>query len=121
LPESKHEYEDTLPIPTKKLIAPQFLYIRPDEYALFNCFGQRRWCILTGNPGISKSWFQWKFILFCYRQDLFDQFSPLEEGEQIVEPKEDEESFKKRKLKTKCTLNQINSNKKNQLNCLFQN
>ena len=60
-------------------------------------FWTTRWCILTGNPGISKSWFQWKFILFCYHQDLFDQFSPLEEGEQLEEPKEDEQAFKKRK------------------------
>jgi len=105
LPESKHKYEDTLdviklpsPIPTDEYSpAPQFLFIRPDEYALFKCFGQRKWCILTGNPGISKSWFQWKFILFCYRQDLFDRFSPLEEREQLDEPKEDEEAFKKSK------------------------
>ena len=49
LPESEHEYEDTLdviklplPIPTEKLsVAPQFLFIRPDEYALFKCFGQK--------------------------------------------------------------------------------
>ena len=87
LPESEHEYDDTLdviklplPIPIEKLSdAPQFLFIRPDEYALFKCFGQQDWCILTGNPGISKSWFQWKFILFCYRLDLFDKFSPFKE------------------------------------------
>jgi len=87
LPESEHEYEDTLdviklplPIPEEELSdAPQFLFIRPDEYALFKCFGQSRWCILAGNPGISKSWFQWKFILFCYRLDLFDKFSPFKE------------------------------------------
>jgi len=87
LPQSKHEYEDTLdviklplpiPLPAEEYpTAPQFLFIRPDEYALFKCFTQRKWCILTGNPGISKSWFQWKFILFCYRLDLFDRFSPV--------------------------------------------
>jgi len=84
-PESEHEYEKTLdviklpiPIPTENHShAPQFLYIRPDEYALFKCFGKHNWCILTGNPGISKSWFQWKFILFCYRLDLFYQLSPV--------------------------------------------
>jgi len=72
LPECEHEYEDYLdlirspwPIPTEKLShAPHFLFIHPDEYALFKCFGQQDWCILTGNPGISKSWFQWKFIYF---------------------------------------------------------
>jgi len=86
-PENEHEYEDTLdviklplPIPLKAEEyppAPQFLFVRPDEYALFKCFGLQKWCIMTGNPGISKSWFQWKFILFCYRPDLFDQFSPV--------------------------------------------
>jgi len=35
--------------------------------------------------------------LFCYRQDLFDQFLPLEKEEQVEDPKEDEESSKKRK------------------------
>ena len=89
LPESEHVYEDNLdviklplpiPLPAEEHpTAPQFLFVRPDEYALFKCVTQRKWCILTGNQGISKSWFQWKFILFCYRLDLFDQFSPFEE------------------------------------------
>ena len=52
-------------------------------------FWTKRWCILTGNPGISKSWFQWKFILLCYRQDLFNLFLTLEGQEE-----EDELSFK---------------------------
>jgi len=95
LPESEHEYEESLdviklplPIPTEKpSSAPQFLFIRPDEYALFKCVGQKDWCILTGNPGISKSWFQWKFILFCYCLDLFDKLSPFKEklGEVLEE------------------------------------
>jgi len=97
LPESKHEYEDTLtviklplpiPLPYEDYPpAPQFLFVRPDEYALFKCFTQRKWCILTGNPGISKSWFQWKFILFCYRLDLFDKFAPVIEEILLDVPK----------------------------------
>jgi len=81
-----------LPLPTltgEHPPAPQFLFIRPDEYALFKCFGQRKWCVLTGNEGSSKSWFHWKFILLCYRQDLFNLLSPLEGQEE-----EDELSFK---------------------------
>lgn len=69
--------------------APQFLFIRPDDYNLFKCFGQRKWCVLTGNEGSSKSWFHWKFILLCYRQDLFNLFLTLEGQEE-----EDELSFK---------------------------
>jgi len=110
LPESEHEYEDTLdviklplPIPGQRNYpAPQFLFIRPDEYALFQCFGQHHLlCILTGNKGISKSWFQWKFILLCYRLDLFHQQWPL--VKQVEEPKEDEKSLKNSKLKLKRT------------------
>jgi len=103
LPESEHEYEDyldviklPLPIPIEEF-APQFLFIRPDEYALFKCFrtGNPRWCILTGNPGISKSWFQWKFILFCYRLDLYHKYSPSGKEDQVEKIKEDEESLLK--------------------------
>jgi len=43
----------------------------------------------------NHGFFDWEFILFCYRRDLFDQFSPLEEGEQVVELNEDEPSTKK--------------------------
>ena len=109
LPESEHKYEDTLdiiklplpiPFPTDEFpIAPQFLFIRPDEYALFKCFGQQNWCILTGNEGVSKSWFHWKFILLCYRQDLFHRFfSPLrsrvegEDEESLSGPKTEDQT-----------------------------
>jgi hypothetical protein len=120
LPESEHEYEDTLdviklplPIPVEKLSpAPQFLFIRPDEYALFKCFTQHKKSILTGNPGISKSWFQWKFILLCYRRDLFDRFSPSDKEEQVEELKEDAESFKKRKTEDQTSTEKDQSKQK---------
>jgi hypothetical protein len=51
---------------------PAYLFIRPDEYALFIILTNKKRTILIGNPGISKSWFQYKFILFSYRPDLFD-------------------------------------------------
>ena len=93
LMESEHEYEDALDIIklplliTMEMFAPQLLFICPDEYALFKCFVTHNKCILTGNPGISKSCFQWKFILFCYRQDLFDKLSPFmeEQAEELME------------------------------------
>jgi len=102
LPESKHEYEDTLhviklplPIPGVNLSdASQFLFVRPDEYALFKCFTLHQKCILTGNPGISKSWFQWKFILFCYRLDLFDRFAPVIEEILLDVPKTEDQMSK---------------------------
>jgi hypothetical protein len=52
--------------------APDVLFIRPDDIALFRSITNNKRSILIGNPGISKSWFQWKFILFCYCQDLFE-------------------------------------------------
>jgi len=115
LPDSEHEYEDTLDviklplkIPEEELSdAPQFLFICPDEYALFKCFGIQKRCILTENPGISKSWFQWKFILFCCRLDLFDKFSPFEE--KLLE-----------ELKTEDQMS-TEQDESYQLNHLFQN
>jgi hypothetical protein len=116
VPESEHPYDECLDviklpmeIPTEKRNpAPQFLFIRPDEYALFYCFGKQDWCILTGNPGISKSWFQWKFILLCYRQELLDRFVPFmeEEDDDYKEGQEDgtrkgtEQVLKKRKMES---------------------
>jgi hypothetical protein len=53
---------------------PDYLFVRPDEYALFiSLTNEGKSSILIGNPDISKSWFQFKYILFCYRQDLFDK------------------------------------------------
>jgi hypothetical protein len=51
----------------------QILFVRPDEYEIFLSLGNVRKSILTGNPGISKSWFQFKYILFCYRKDLYKE------------------------------------------------
>lgn len=76
-----HPYESylhviKLPMGIPEAVAdpiPQFLFVRPDEYKLMTslCRGPRN-AILLGNPGISKSWFQWKYILFCCRIDLFE-------------------------------------------------
>jgi hypothetical protein len=74
-----HEFETRLdviklpsPIPLEDNdFLPEYLFIRPDEYALFIILTNIKKSILIGNPGISKSWFQYKFILFCYREDLF--------------------------------------------------
>jgi len=83
-----------LPLPSlteKHFPAPQFLFFRPDDYALFKCFGKHNWCILTGNEGVAKSWFHWKFILLCYRQDLFNRFfSPLRSRAEEEEEEEEE-------------------------------
>jgi len=79
IPESEHDFDERLyviklpmPIPTEKLSpVPQFLFLCPDELVIFGCFSRIRWNILVGNPGISKSWFQWKFIFLCYCQELY--------------------------------------------------
>lgn len=51
--------------------ALNFFFLRPDDVSLFDCLRRTNRCILLGNRGISKSWFQWKYILLCYRLDLF--------------------------------------------------
>ena len=87
LPVSEHAYDDALDVVKLPLAipeeqedncAPQFLFIRPDDYELFRCTRLSRFknSIIIGNPGISKSWFQWKFILFSYRPELFHQLWP---------------------------------------------
>jgi hypothetical protein len=56
----------------------EFLFTLPDDYALFFFVIHRPKTILTGNPGISKSWFQWKYNLFCYRPDLYNKLCQLD-------------------------------------------
>jgi hypothetical protein len=73
--------------------APQFLFVRPDDISLFAISGNLEACILIGNPGISKSWFQWKFILFCYRQDIYNQLMSSKRSEEH----DKEPSFKRQK------------------------
>jgi hypothetical protein len=92
IPEPEHDFDKRLyviklpmPIPSETYSpVPQFLFIRADELVLFDCFGRNRWCILIGNPGISKSWFQWKFILLCYRQDFYQQLRSNEAEEAML-------------------------------------
>jgi len=86
LPESEHEYEDTLdviklpsPIPTE-VLAPHFLFVHPDEYALFKCFGKHNKCILTGNPGISKCVFSGSLFCFVFFKICWIYFRPLKKN-----------------------------------------
>jgi hypothetical protein len=75
-----------LPIPIPQELAqtaPDFLFIRPDDIALFRSITNGQRSVLIGNPDISKSWFQWKFIMFCFRQDLFEL---LFRNEHIIDP-----------------------------------
>jgi hypothetical protein len=75
-----------LPIPIPQELAataPDFLFISPDDIALFRSITNNQRSVLIGNPGISKSWFQWKFIIFCFRQDLFELLS---QNKDIIDP-----------------------------------
>jgi hypothetical protein len=92
IPEPEHDFDERLytiklpmPIPREmKKTMSQFLFLRPDELVLFQCLGNTDWSILIGNPGISKSWFQYKFILLCYRQDLYQQLMSNEAKEAML-------------------------------------
>ena len=107
LPLAEHDFDRVLyvvklPVPNDfHSLAPNILFIRPDDYELFNCVLETRRSILTGNPGISKSWFQWKFILLCYRQDLYKllQMKPVATSE------EEEPEAKKLKVDDKSEEN----------------
>jgi hypothetical protein len=79
--EEYHEFEKSLdviklpvPIPdSHNMFLSDFLFIRPDEYELFRSVHthNRRYTLMIGNPGISKSWFQYKFILLWSRPDIY--------------------------------------------------
>ena len=43
-------------------IQPSTIYVRKFYPALLNCLLKTRYSILTGNPGISKSWFHWYIL-----------------------------------------------------------
>ena len=54
---------------------PNTLFIREDDLNLFKIVRERQWIILTGNPGISNSMFQWKFLLFAARPEFWTTLS----------------------------------------------
>jgi hypothetical protein len=94
IPEPEHDFDACLyaiklPMPIPREMGntiPQFLLLRPDEIALFQCVGNKHWSILVGNPDITKSWFQWKFILFCYCHNLYLQLRSQEMQELGLDP-----------------------------------
>ena len=51
------------------------LFIRQDDIDLFKVVRGEKNVVLTGNPGVGKSWFQIRFILFCARPDLYKALS----------------------------------------------
>jgi hypothetical protein len=80
-----HQYDEYLYVIKLPMAIPieqedlksNIIFIRPDDISLFECCQTAQWCTLVGNRGISKSWFQWKYILLCYRQDLFHLLKSL--------------------------------------------
>ena len=91
IPVSDHPYDDMLDVVKLPMAipeydveyAPEFLFIRPDDYDLFFCMHLRRKIILLGNPGISKSWFHWKYLLFCYHPELYNTFKPKHDAQEV--------------------------------------
>ena len=47
------------------------LFIRQDDLDLFKVTRRTRNVVLTGNPGVGKSWFHARFIVFCARPDIY--------------------------------------------------
>ena len=57
-------------------VQPSTLFFRKFYPALLNNLLKSKYSILTGNPGISKSWFHW-YILYCVvRGDVVNGFNP---------------------------------------------
>lgn len=54
--------------------AGDLVFVWHDDLALFKVVRRCDRAILRGKPGIYKSWFQLRFMLFCLRQDLHMHF-----------------------------------------------
>ena len=62
--------DNGLNIPAADSVVPNTLYIRDFYPRLFNCLRKEKRSILVGNPGISKSWFQWYMIYSLVKEDV---------------------------------------------------
>ena len=51
------------------------LFIRQDDIDMFKAARALQNVVLTGNPGVGKSWFQVRFLLFCTRPDIYKALS----------------------------------------------
>ena len=75
-----------VPVPYVRCAAPNLLFVRQDDIGLFRELRKLRKTLLIGNAGIGKSWFQWIYLLFCTRPDIYkaisedDDFPPDRNG-----------------------------------------
>ena len=44
--------------------------------------------MLIGNAGVGKSWFQWMYLLFCVRPDIFEDGQLLPDQNKRTKPPE---------------------------------
>ena len=66
----------TLRLPTaipgfERKLLPDTLFIRQDDFGVLKRVRQYYQTYVYGNPGIGKSWFQFQFLLFMMRPDLY--------------------------------------------------
>ena len=66
----------TLRLPTaipgfEDKLLPDTLFIRQDDFGVLQRVREFRKTYVYGNPGIGKSWFQFQFLLFMMRPDLY--------------------------------------------------
>ncbi|KAH9248349.1 hypothetical protein BASA81_014023 [Batrachochytrium salamandrivorans] len=71
-----------LPQVIPELELSKTLFIRGDMLELFKVARGLKWGVMIGNPGIGKSWFQWVYLLFALRPDIYFKLS----GEQQLPP-----------------------------------
>ena len=69
------------------------LFVREDDLAQFKMVRSLRKVVMTGNPGIGKSWFQWQVFLWSLRPDIFGKLSGECEGCNELPPNHNNDSL----------------------------
>ena len=55
-------------------VQPSTIYLRHFYPALLSCLLKKRYSILTGNPGVSKSWFHWYILYHMINKNVVRNF-----------------------------------------------
>jgi hypothetical protein len=74
---SKYMHVLELPcgIPGSKDLGRNFLFVRSDTLELFKIARSLELGVMIGNPGIGKSYFQWIYLLFVIRPDIYKKMT----------------------------------------------
>ena len=62
------------------------LFVREDDLAQFQMVRSLKKAVLTGNPGIGKSWYQWQVLLWSLRPDIYGMLLGRSQGSNELPP-----------------------------------